>query len=214
MSATRQNTGDARGGVIVLVASLGGLHALSTVLSGLPESFPACLLVVQHGRRDDDSSRLPALLAKRTELPVHRAERGDPALRAGVTVVPGGFDATLGCTHGLELTAADGATGGDALMKGVAAAFGPAVIGVVLTGLLSDGTEGVRAVKRHGGRVLAQDPETARASSMPANAIATGCVDFVLPLERVAPALTALTMAPGGAELLAVPTPPWASLHA
>jgi two-component system, chemotaxis family, protein-glutamate methylesterase/glutaminase len=88
------------------------------------------------------------------------------------------------------------------------------MIGVVLTGMLKDGTKGVRAVKRHGGRVLAQDPATARASGMPSSAIATGCVDFVLPMHRIAPALVALTMAPGAAELLTVPTPPWASLHA
>jgi two-component system chemotaxis response regulator CheB len=51
-------------------------------------------------------------------------------------------------------------------------------------------------------------------AGMPSNAIATGCVDFVLPLERIAAALVALTMAPGGAELLAVPTPSWAQLGA
>jgi two-component system chemotaxis response regulator CheB len=69
-------------------------------------------------------------------------------------------------------------------------------------------------VKRHGGRVLAQDPATARAASMPSSAIATGCVDFVLPPHRLAAALTALTMAPGGASLLAVPVPHWACLDA
>jgi two-component system chemotaxis response regulator CheB len=49
---------------------------------------------------------------------------------------------------------------------------------------------------------------------MPSNTIATGCVDFVLPLDRVAAALVALTMAPGGADLLTVPTPSWAQLGA
>lgn len=80
--------------------------------------------------------------------------------------------------------------------------------------MLYDGTRGVRAIKRNGGRVLVQDPSTARAASMPSSAIATGCVDFVLPLARIGPALIALTMAPGGADLLAVPTPSWARLHA
>jgi two-component system chemotaxis response regulator CheB len=65
--------------------------------------------------------------------------------------------------------------------------------------MLHDGARGVRLVKRHGGRVLAQDPATARAGSMPSSAIATGCVDFVLPPHRLAAALVALTMAPGGA---------------
>jgi two-component system chemotaxis response regulator CheB len=86
------------------------------------------------------------------------------------------------------------------------------MIAVVLTGMLDDGARGVRAVKRHGGRVLVEDPQTARASSMPAHAIATGCVDFTLPNHRIAAALLTLAVAPGGAELFAVPTPAWASL--
>jgi two-component system, chemotaxis family, protein-glutamate methylesterase/glutaminase len=71
-----------------------------------------------------------------------------------------------------------------------------------------------RVVKQHGGRVLVQDPAAARAASMPSHAISTGCVDFVLPLERIASALVTLTMAPGGAELLSVPVAPWAQLPA
>jgi two-component system chemotaxis response regulator CheB len=84
---------------------------------------------------------------------------------------------------------------------------------VILTGRLADGANGCRAVKRNGGRVLVQDPATAEASSMPAHAIATGCVDFVLPPDRLASAVLALTTAPGGAELLTVPVPPWACLN-
>lgn len=91
-------------------------------------------------------------------------------------------------------------------------AVGAGVVAVVLTGKLSDGTEGVRAVKRHGGRVLAQDPCTAQAASMPSSAIATGCVDFVLPIEKMRAALMALILAPGGAELLRVRPPSWARL--
>ena len=79
--------------------------------------------------------------------------------------------------------------------------------------MLRDGAQGVRAIKRHGGRVLVQDSATARASGMPSSATATGCVDLVLPLYRIAPALIALTMAPA-ADLLIVPTPPWADLSA
>jgi two-component system chemotaxis response regulator CheB len=104
--------------------------------------------------------------------------------------------------------------GGDTLLTSLATAAGPRAIAVVLTGMLRDGALGVRAVKRHGGRVLVQDPATARAASMPASAIATGCVDFVLPLERISTALTALAMAPGGADLFTVPIAPWAKLHA
>ncbi|BCO47366.1 hypothetical protein MINTM002_30400 [Mycobacterium intracellulare] len=100
---------------------------------------------------------------------------------------------------------------GDAVLTSSAALV--PTVAVILTGRLADGANGCRAVKRNGGRVLVQDPATAEASSMPAHAIATGCVDFVLPPDRLAAAVLALTTAPGGAELLTVPVPPWACLN-
>ena len=101
---------------------------------------------------------------------------------------------------------------GDAVLAGAAQAVGAGLIAVVLTGMLRDGADGVRAVKRRGGRVLVQDPETAQASGMPLSAIATGCIDFVLPVPHIAPALVALTVAPGAGDLLAVRPPSWARL--
>jgi two-component system chemotaxis response regulator CheB len=106
---------------------------------------------------------------------------------------------------------------GDSLLASVAEAAGHAAVAVVLTGMLTDGALGVQAIKRRGGRILAEDPRTARASSMPAHAIATGCVDSTLPNDRLAAALIALTsrratgasaglcsplIAPGPAEVL------------
>jgi two-component system chemotaxis response regulator CheB len=138
----------------------------------------------------------------------------------GVTIIPAGTAAVVGPDGLLRLAprtarSAPEPTGGDDLVASAAAtAADGGVIGVVLSGRGHDGAEGIRAVKRHGGRVLAQDPATAQARDMPSSAIATGCVDFVLPPERMPAALTALAMAPGGAQLLAVPTPHWARLGA
>ena len=132
----------------------------------------------------------------------------------GVTVVPTGWEATLDRDDQMLLRRSVGLRGGDALLTAVADRLGSAAIGVVLTGMQRDGARGVQAVKRRGGRVLVQDPTTSRADGMPSAAIATGCIDFVLPVERIGPALVALTMAPGGAELLTVPIPAWAQLPA
>jgi two-component system chemotaxis response regulator CheB len=194
--------------LIVVVASLGGLAAVSTVLAGLPVTFSVPILLVQHGGSPGDPDRLSRLLQKVTPLPVRTAWPGLRVGEPGVTVIPGGLTATLDHTRRFTLTDGDPLGGGDALLSSAAAVFGPAAIGVVLTGMLRDGTEGIRAIKRHGGRVLTQDPATARAGGMPSSAIATGCVDFVLPLSRIAPALVALTMAPGAADLFTVPIPP------
>jgi two-component system, chemotaxis family, protein-glutamate methylesterase/glutaminase len=84
----------------------------------------------------------------------------------------------------------------DPLFTSVARAYRGRARAVVLTGMGRDGAAGACAVKRGGGRVLAQDPATATAGAMPRAAIATGCVDVVLPLELIAPALIALLMAP------------------
>jgi two-component system chemotaxis response regulator CheB len=213
VSATGQIARPPRFELVVLVASLGGLEATSTVLSGLPEKFAIPLVLVQHGRRSQDLDALMRLLQRRTHLPVRVAGVGTSARMPGVVVIPFGCIATLDPALRFQLREGDGLHGGDALFTSAAAAVGSAVIGVVLTGMLRDGSQGVRAIKRHGGRVIVQDPTTARAAGMPSSAIATGCIDFVLPLHRIAPALVALTMAPGAAELLTVPTPPWAQLH-
>lgn len=91
---------------------------------------------------------------------------------------------------------AGGRCSADRLFGSLAARAGPRCIAVVLTGRLSDGAAGVCAVKGAGGVVLAQDPVTSASPGMPAAAVATGCVDHVVPLRRIAGALGALTARP------------------
>lgn len=195
--------------LVVAVASLGGLPVISALVEGLPATFPAPLLILQHGRRGAEPHRLAWLLQRRTELPVRAAATGLPAFTRGITVIPGGFTAVVTQDGLLSLSQSD-ELGGDTLMATAAAAAPGRAIGVILSGMLRDGSEGARAIKRHGGWNLAQDPATARAPAMPSSAMATGCVDFVLPPHRLATALVALVMAPGAAELLTVPLPHWA----
>lgn len=196
----------------MILASLGGLAAVSTLLGGLPAGFPVPVLYLQHGAGPIEPDPKVALLRRRTLLPVGVAASGARLAGCGVWVVPAGYGATLDGVGTVQLHLRPSGGGGDELLSSAAGRFGPGVTAVVLTGKLSDGSRGVRAVKRAGGRVVVQDPATARAPGMPSSAIATGCVDFVLPVERISPALVALTMAPGGADLLAVPMPHWAQL--
>lgn len=195
------------------MASLGGVTAISELLGALPESFPTALVVIQHGRPSPDRDRFGTLLATRTRLPVRTADTGAPLVAPGVTVVPPGYCAVLEPNRTITLTQGDALRSGDRFLHSLARTHGSAAIAVILTGMQRDGADGARAIKRHGGRVLVQDPHTAQAPSMPSNTMATGCVDHVLPLHRIAAGLVALTMAPGGADLLTVPIPPWAQLH-
>lgn len=187
------------------------MQAITAVLASLPPTYPIPIAVVQHRRRTPAGDLLAPILARRTKLPTRVAEPGTTANQVGITVVPPQTTATIDDAGRWVVNddTAD-ATPGDALL--ISSARTTPTVAVILTGLLGDGAEGCRAVKRGGGRVLAQDPATARAESMPANAIATGCADFVLPPDRLGTALLALTTAPGAADLLAVPLPPWARL--
>jgi two-component system, chemotaxis family, protein-glutamate methylesterase/glutaminase len=198
---------------VAVVASLGGLPVLRALVAGLPASFPAPVLAVWHRMPGNGHDSLAELLRHDAALPVRTATPGLSAWGSGITVIPGGQSATMTGDHQMVLRAtATGGGSGNTLLTSIATAALPGpVIGVILSGKLHDGAEGVRSIKRHGGRVLVQDPATARAASMPASAIATGCIDFVLPPHRIAAALIALAMAPGGASLLTVPSPHWAA---
>ena len=92
---------------------------------------------------------------------------------------------------------------GDVLFESAAEAFGPEVVGLVLTGGDGDGADGVVAIKRCGGTVISQDEATARDASMPRSAIATGDVDYVLPLAAIGAKLQELVFGGGNS-----PNPP------
>lgn len=191
--------------VVTMTASLGGLAALAHVLGGLPADFPVPVLVVQHL-----SARFPShlveLLAPRCALAVTWAEPGRLLRRGVIYVAPPDQHLLIGRTHNVRLTRQPHVSfvrpSADVLFESVAAAYRARAIAVVLTGTGRDGARGAGAIKRAGGRVLAQDEATCAAFGMPRAAITAGCVDFVLPLATIAPALVALTMVPGAAALL------------
>jgi len=194
---------------VVVAASTGGMRALFALLAPLPADFPVPILVVHHG----GNAGLALLLARRTELPVRLATLGAPVSAHGVSVLPAAMSVTtVGAGQPPRFTPSDSALRpADQALVAMAGHYGPLLIAVVLTGRLDDGARGTRAVKRSGGRVLVQDPNTAQEPAMPTAAMATGCLDFVMPLDRLGTALIALAMAPGGADLFAVAAPAWAA---
>jgi two-component system, chemotaxis family, protein-glutamate methylesterase/glutaminase len=196
---------------VLIAASQGGLDACGAVLSALPSGFPSAVVYAQH-RSPDASGALASLLRRRTALEVLDAQAGAPLAPGTLTVARA--DTTTRITAGRQIALEAGEPGvhlADDLFASAAEAYGRRLLAVVLTGRLHDGTAGVQAVKRHGGRVIVQDPETAAQPSMPWNALATGCVDLVLDLPRIADALVALVTVPGAAELFDVRGVPWAS---
>ncbi len=184
--------------VVVLAASAGGLRAISEVLSRLPASFPAALLVVQHVAPHHDSL-LTAILGRRTALHVEDAAAG-VMVRPGVLYVAApNWHLELAPNRSLALTQNPLVhyvrPSADVLFKSAALCCGQRVLAVVLSGTGSDGNMGVNAIKQGGGTVLVQDPATAEFAGMPQAAVDTGCFDLILPLAEIAAALCRLVIA-------------------
>lgn len=205
VSGTRHSAAPA---IVVLAGSHGALPVARDVLAGLPEDFPAAVVYVQH-RAADGGSLLAGVLRYHARLPVHEVADGDPVRAGAIHVAPADAQTTIGDQRTFRLT--DGRCLADPLLSGVADAYGPAALAVILSGHLRDGAAGLRRIKQAGGRGLIQAPETAAADGMPVAAMATGCYDFVLSPTQLRAALVTLVAVPGAAELLAVRTHPVAA---
>ncbi len=183
--------------VVALAASAGGLMALSAVLSGLPANFSAAMVVVQH-LDPRHRSLMAEILNRRTPLDVRQARDGDKLEPGVVLVAPPNRHLLVNPGGRLALTETELVhfvrPSADLLFESVAASYRERVIAVVLSGTGSDGAMGVQAIKKVGGTVIVQDEKSSEFFGMPAAAIATGTVDFVLPLEEIAPALVTLVM--------------------
>jgi two-component system chemotaxis response regulator CheB len=184
--------------VVVVGGSAGGLDGMRELLSGLPANLPAALFLVLH---IGESSELPAALARCSALPVMPAANG-AAFRRGVAYV--GIPGQHLLLHEDHVLLRRGPRENfsrpaiDALFRSAAVSLGSRVIGVLLSGALSDGTVGLRAIKRCGGLAIVQDPRDALMPDMPRNALRHVDVDHVVPVAGVAALLARLTREPAG----------------
>lgn len=179
--------------VIVIGASAGGVEAISRVVADLPRDIRASILVVLHVSRG--RSLLPEILTRAGPLPASHPVDGEPLQYSRIYVAPP--DQHLVVSDGAVRTVHTASENGvrpavDPLFRSAARAYGPRVIGVILTGSLDDGTAGIAAVKEAGGVTIAQDPDEAAAPGMPTSAIAGGMIDHVVPLRDIPLLLAAL----------------------
>ena len=181
--------------VVAIAASAGGLRALIKLLSELTAEFPASITVVQH-LDPRHRSLMADILSRHSPLPIKQADDGDRIRPGAVFIAPPDRHLLLNADGSLSLSRTELVhfvrPSADLLFESVAASFKDRSIGVVLTGTGSDGATGVRAIKKMGGTVIAQDEGTSEFFGMPSAAIHTGQVDFVLPLNEMASALTTL----------------------
>jgi two-component system, chemotaxis family, protein-glutamate methylesterase/glutaminase len=186
--------------VIAVGASTGGTEAIRQVLAGLPESSPG-IVVVQH-IPPVFSAAFANRLNDLCRIQVKEAADGDRVLPGLALIAPGNLHMTLQ-KRGAEyrVSVEDGPRvcyqrpSVDVLFESVARAAGPNAIGVILTGMGSDGAQGLLKMKRAGAHTLAQDEASSVVFGMPREAIRLGAVDQVVPLDRVAGELVGLSAA-------------------
>jgi two-component system, chemotaxis family, protein-glutamate methylesterase/glutaminase len=177
--------------VIVIGASAGGVGSLQRVAERLPPALPASVFVTLH-LPEGVRSVLPRILERAGPLPAGHAQNGQTIEPGRIYIAPPGYHMTLerdrvrvsrgAREHGLRPAI-------DPLFRSAALAFGPRVIGVVLSGQLDDGTVGLAEIKHAGGIAVVQDPEETAFPSMPRSAIAHVNVDYVLPADEIGPML-------------------------
>jgi len=181
-----ENTHD----IVVIGASAGGVDAVRRLLRGLPRDLPAAVFVVIHLDPSHDS-QLATLFERPGGLPARTAENGEP-IRPGQILVAPRDRHLLVRTDRVEVVHGPRENGHrpavDPLFRTASAAYGPRVIGVVLTGNLDCGTAGLLSIKSRGGLAVVQEPAEAAAPSMPSSAVAHVPVDHVARLADM-PAL-------------------------
>ncbi len=184
--------------LIAIGASVGGLEAISTILGGLPEGFPAAIAIVQHRRADSDS-RLESLLAAKCALTVHVTDDKDPIEAGHVYVGPPDYHLLVdGDVFSLSIDEPVGWSRPsiDVLFESAADARHRPLVGVLLTAASSDGAQGMVAIAKQGGVTIVQDPEEAESPIAPLAAIARTPIDHVIPVAEIAPLLLRLVTSP------------------
>jgi two-component system chemotaxis response regulator CheB len=184
--------------IIVIGASTGGVEAVSTLVRSLPKDLPAALFVVIHIPAQA-TSVLPTILERSGRLPAKHAVDGEQIRLGQIYVAPPDFHLLVERGHVRVIRGPKenrNRPAVDPLFRSAARAYGPRVVGVVLTGALNDGTAGLLAIKRRGGIAVVQDPADAFFPSMPESALEYVAADFCQLLAQIGPTLCRLATEP------------------
>ena len=173
---------------IVIGVSSGGMSAMKVLFAGLPSTFATPIIIVQHINARSDSQWIE-LLNQKSPLPIKEADEKEKIERGIIYIAPPNYhllvekDKTFSLTIDERVNFARPAI--DVLFETAAEAYTNKLVGVILTGANNDGTNGRKVIKKYGGVTIAQDPETAESSYMPASAIAAVEMDYILSLEKI-----------------------------
>jgi two-component system CheB/CheR fusion protein len=182
---TKYNGYPAQFPIVGIGASVGGLAAFSTLIASIPEKSNMAYVIVQHLSPVHESN-LTEILQRHTRIPVELIVDDVTLFPDHIYVIPP--DRILTAVNGtlkLEHITSRNIKVIDIFFTSLAEVHQSYAIGVVLSGRLNDGTQGLKAIKANGGLTFAQDEESAGAASMPNSAVASGAVDFSLPADQI-----------------------------
>ena len=188
---------------IVIGASTGGPQALAVVLDGLRPALPLVpVFVVQH-IPSEFTEVIAEHIQKATGLPTHSARQGEGVEKGQIYLSPGNVHLAIACVGASPVTVlVDEPSENfckpsvDVLFRSAARCYGAGLVGIILTGMGSDGLAGSRAIVEAGGKVIAQDAASSTVWGMPGAVVNGGLAHAVLPVGKIAPAACALLNTP------------------
>ena len=170
--------------IVGIGGSAGALNAYKAILEAMPTNTDMAFVIISH-MNPTASSQLALILSRHTEMSVTVASKAMPILANCVYVIPPDADLFIENYTFKVISPRSGRNKQiDIFFISLAEAMGKRAIGIVLSGYDSDGTEGCKHIKAHGGKTFAQDM-AAEVDSMPLSAQAAGYVDFVMPLDKI-----------------------------
>ena len=190
-----------RQGLVVIGASTGGPPALTTILKGFPQDFPAPIAIVQH-IAPGFVTGLSHWLERETPFSVKVAVKGESLSAGNVYLAPDNHHLEIATDRKILLGSEPPIRGHrpsiDRLMESAAHVYGRDAIGVLLTGMGSDGAKGLKKIREAGGKTIVQDEATSLVFGMPREAILLAAAEIVSPLERIAEEIVQATSAERG----------------
>lgn len=175
--------------VIAIGGSAGSLEVLFQLLPLLRDDIKVSILIVLHRRNSADSS-LSELLASKCHLPLHEADDKDVIQAGHIYLAPSDYHLLVEKDHTLSLDDSEKVNYSrpslDVTFESAADVYGPALTGIVLSGANDDGTLGLQAIKKMGGTIIVQDPETAQIPIMPQNALTHLAIDHIFSIRQMA----------------------------
>jgi two-component system chemotaxis response regulator CheB len=189
--------------IIVIGTSAGGRDAVDAIIGQLPTDLPAAIFIVQHLAPESEGSAILDRLSRYKSFEAGLAVHGEAFSRGRIYIAPPDHHLllrkkTVMVTKGARENRSR--PGIDPLFRSAAVAHGSRVIGLVLTGMLDDGTAGLAAIKKCGGVTIVQDPAEATFPGMPESAMANVKVDHCVRLAEMGALIEKLVRGPAGAQ--------------